>query len=112
MNFDGGVYLDMAYEGALEQRASVEFNVANHPKLQLPQLAKDDTQADVLWAREGWFDIYASAEIQVDAWIKYYENPMMETTGHSWTRSLPVQPSSFIRKDAWFPIWDYKLAPR
>jgi len=102
-SLDGNTHTDMAYEGSLDQRKSVVFNVANHPKLQLPYLADEVTGADLFWERQGWFDIYASAEVQVDAWISYYENPLNEQYGHNWMRSLPVQQSSFIRGDVWFP---------
>ena len=110
-SFEGSAHLDMAYEGSLDQRTSVVFNVANHPKLQLPHLPDEVTGADVYWVRQGWFDIHASAEVQVDAWISYAEDPIGVPVGPRWMRTLPVQESSYIRNDAWFPKKSVALGP-
>jgi hypothetical protein len=111
-NEDGTTYLDMAYEGSLAQMASVSFNLADHPKLKIPKLKATAKTGDLLWFRNGWFDIHASTEIQVDAWINYYEKPMSAQSGYNWARQPRAQLSSFIRDDAVFPKVKAQVAPR
>ena len=111
MKLEGGSYVDMAYEGSLEPWMNVKFNVADHPKLTLPQLPATVTEADLLWVREGWLDILSSVEVQLDAWLVYFEKPWHETSGYRWVRTLPVQESSFIRPDVWLPKKDVALGP-
>jgi hypothetical protein len=109
---DGSPYQDMAYEGSLGSMESVEFNLADHDKLKIPKLKETAKSGDLFWFRVGWFDIHSSVEVQVDAWIEYYENPMWAQVGQHWARPLAILETSYIRDDAWFPRWEAKLAPR
>jgi len=60
------------------------------------QPVSDDTSLDYHWEKSGWFQVYASADLQLSAWLQFSLKPMTETSSLYWMLPLAIYPSSDV----------------
>jgi len=95
-------YLEFTFGGTLGGHESDEVRVLDHPGITLPSLG-NATSGDIFVQWIGWFEIYASGDLQVSAWSEIYEKGDTEISGHTHVRTLDGFLTAMARPDNQFP---------
>ena len=96
-NQDGGVLFHI--EGTLKPRQSDQIDMLRNPMGLGIQPVGDVTSLDYHWEKSGWFQVYASADLQLSAWLQFSAKSMAETSFHNWMLPLAIYPSSDVYKE-------------
>jgi len=96
------VYLEFGFGGTLAGHEGDEVRLLDHPGLTLSDLGSA-TSGDFLNVWSGWFEVYASAPMQVTAWNEIYDKGETEVHGHRYVRTLDRFEAAMPRPDLEFP---------
>lgn len=99
----GSVIVELGLGGALGAHQSDRIRLLDHPSLPLPQLG-DSKQAEVFVQWSGWFEVYASADLQVSGWNEISD--IDGTAVRHWVRCLDGFAAAMPRDDLEFPDFE------
>jgi hypothetical protein len=91
-------YAEFMLGGTLAGHESDAVRLLDQPGLPLPQLGTA-TSADVFQQWLGWFEVYASGDLQVAAWNEVFDKGATEIHGHTHIRTLDGYPAAMPRPD-------------
>jgi len=86
-------------EGTIKPHQSDQFDMLRNPAGLGLQPVGDDTSLDSHWEKSGWFQVYASGDLQLSAWLQFSLKPMTETSDQIWMLPLAIYPSSDVYKE-------------